>query len=322
MNTPRSKQEEPMRSLKRVLTTAVLGLAFLVSAACNKASSQAIFATPDDAAKALHEAFKSTGMDKVTAIFGAEGIDAVASGDPVSDRLDREVIALAMEQSWRWEPHGTDGKELIIGDENWPFPVPLVKVANGWQFDSKTGKEEVMARRIGGNELNVISLCLDYIDMQREYAAQAHDGKPAGLFAQHLRSSPGHQDGLFWPWERGGKRSPLQDLMGRAGTEGYDLNKGESTTFHGYRYQILTAQGQAAQGGKKSYVVNGEMKSGFALVAYPVKYGFSGIMTFIVNQDGTVYQKDLGEDTATLAPQMTEYNPDETWKAVQNTSGS
>ena len=306
-----------MRFLKHVVPLAVLGLAILFALACNRPPAQATFATPDEAAAALLQAFKTEDLEKIQAIFGREGMEAAASGDPVSDRHDREVIALAMEQSWRWAPHGEDGKELIIGDEQWPFPVPLVKAGNGWQFDSEEGKEEVLARRIGRNELGTIDVCRAYVGMQREYASQQHDGKPAGLFAQRLRSSPGRQDGLYWQAKRGERRSPLGDLVAEAETEGYDQNKPESSPFRGYRFRIITAQGPAAPGGKKSYVVNGDMPGGFALLAYPAKYAFSGVMTFVVSQDGVVYQKDLGKDTATQAPRLAEYNPDESWTAVR-----
>ena len=222
-----------------------------------------------------------------------------------------------MEQSWRWAPLGAEGKELIIGDEQWPFPVPLVKSGSEWEFDSDAGREEVLSRRIGGNELGVINLCRDYVRAQEEYARQPHDGKPAGLFAQHFRSTPGLHDGLFWQWKRGEKRSPFDDLVAEAVTEGYDRNKPDSSPFRGYYFRILTAQGPAAPGGKKNYVVNGEMTGGFALLAYPAKYGFSGVMAFVVGQDGVVYQKDLGKDTATQALRLTEYNPDESWTAVK-----
>jgi len=306
-----------MRSLKQVVPLAMLGLAILFAPACNKPPAQAKFATPDEAAAALLQAFKTEDVAKRQALFGRDGVEAAASGDPVSDRHDREVIALAMEQSWRWAPHGQDAKELIIGDEQWPFPVPLVKTGNEWQFDSEAGKDEVLARRIGRNELGIIDLCRAYVDMQREYASQPHDGKPAGLFAQHLRSTPGRQDGLYWqrkPKERG---SPLGDLVAEAAAEGYDPNKPASSPFWGYHFRILTAQGPAAPGGKRSYVVNGDMPGGFALLAYPAKYAFSGVMTFVVSQDGVVYEKDLGEDTATQAPRWAEYNPDESWTAVR-----
>jgi hypothetical protein len=306
-----------MRSLKQVVSLTMLGLAILFAPACNKAPSQATFATPDEAAEALHQAFKTQDMEKMQAIFGREAMAAVDSGDPVSDRQYREVIALAMEQSWRWAPHGEDAKELIIGDEQWPFPAPLVKAGNGWQFDSEEAKDEVLARKIGRNELGTIDLCRAYVDMQREYAGQPHDGKPAGLFAQRIRSSPGRQDGLYWQVKPGERPSPLGDLVAEAETTGYDKDKMESAPFLGYHFRILAAQGPAAPGGKKSYVVNGDMSGGFALVAYPAKYAFSGVMTFVVNQDGIVYQKDLGEDTATQALRLAEYNPDESWTAVK-----
>ena len=296
---------------------AVLGLVILLVPGCNQAPAQAKFATPEEAAAALQQALKAEDLEKMQAIFGREWMEAAASGDPVADQHDREVVALAMDQSWRWAPRGEDAKELIIGDEQWPFPVPLVKAGNEWQFDSEAGKEEVLARRIGGNELGVISLCRDYVRAQKEYASEPHDGKPAGLFAQRFRSSPGLQDGLFWRRKRGERSSPFGELVAAAVEEGYDPNKPDASPFRGYRFRILTAQGPAAPGGKKSYVVNGDMTGGFALLAYPAKYAFSGVMTFMVGQDGVVYQKDLGKDTASQAPRLMEYNPDESWTAVQ-----
>ena len=295
----------------------MLGLAILFAPACNKAPAQAKFATTGGGSGGAASGSQSGNLEKMQAIFGREGMEAAASGDPVADQHDREVVALAMEQSWHWEPHGEDAKELIIGDEQWPFPVPLVKTGNEWQFDSEAGKEEVLARRIGGNELGVINLCRDYVRVQKEYASQPHDGKPAGLFAQRFRSSPGLQDGLYWQRKHGERRSPFGDLVAAAVAEGYDPNKPDSSPFRGYHFRILTAQGPAAPGGKKSYVVNGDMTGGFALLAYPAKYASSGVMTFMVGQDGVVYQKDLGEDTATQAPRLAEYNPDESWTAVQ-----
>jgi len=186
-----------------------------------------------------------------------------------------------------------------------------------WRFDSEAGKEEVVARRIGRNELTVIDLSYAYVDMQKKYAADAHDGKRSGLFAQRLRSTPGHQDGLYWPAQPGGKESPLGDLAAEAAAEGYAEGKTSATPLWGYRYRILTAQGAAAPGGKASYIKDGEMSGGFTLVAFPATYGSSGIMTFIVNQDGVVYQKDLGKDTVNLATRMAEYDPDYSWEAVR-----
>jgi hypothetical protein len=306
-----------MRSLKHVIPLAVLGLTVLLAPACNTTPAQATFATPEEASAALLQALKADDLGKMQAIFSREGMDAVASGDPVSDRNDREVIALAMEQSWRWAPRGENAKELIIGDDQWPLPVPLVKTGNGWRFDVEEGKAEVLARRIGRNELGVISLCRAYVGMQREYAGQPHDGKPAGLFAQRLRSSPGRQDGLYWQPKPGERRSPLGDLAAQAAADGYGPDASASSPFWGYYFRILTAQGPAAPGGKKSYVVDDEMRGGFALLAYPAKYASSGVMTFMVGQEGIVFQKDLGEDTATQAPRLAEYNPDDSWTAVR-----
>jgi hypothetical protein len=307
-----------MRSLKHVISVTILGLVILVASGCKTTTPQTKFTTPDSAATAVQQAFKKQDMDQIHAIFGQEWIEAVASGDQVADRHDREVIALAMDQSWRWVPHGAAGKELIIGDENWPFPVPLVKSGQGWRFDSAAGKQEVSARRIGGNELGVISICRDYVRAQKEYASQPHDGKPAGLFAQRFRSSPGHHDGLFWGRQRWEESSPLDQLVTAAVAEGYDPNKPDASPFRGYRFRILTAQGPAAPGGPKSYVVDGAMTGGFGLVAWPAKYAFSGVMTFVVGQDGLVYQKDLGPDTDTQAARLAEYNPDKSWTAIQS----
>jgi hypothetical protein len=303
-----------MRSLKLILIVAILGWA---SAAFSQPAVQAKFASPQEAAAALHQALKAETPEKLQAIFGREWVEAAGSGDPVSDQHDREVVALAMEQPWHWEPTGENTLELIIGDEQWPFPVPLVKVGNEWQFDSKEGKEEILARRIGRNELRIIDVCRSYAQMQKEYAGQPHDGKAAGLFAQRIRSSPGRQDGLYWQKQHGGKRSPLDELVAAAVAEGYDLNKSESAPFYGYYIRMLTAQGPAAPGGKKSYIVKGDMSGGFALLAYPVKYASSGVMTFLVGPDGVVYQKDLGKNTANQAPRLTEYNPDKSWTEVQ-----
>jgi len=289
----------------------------LMGPSCSRTPTQSKFATPDDAAKTLLQALKAENMEQIAAIFGRKTVEAVASGDTVSDKRDREVVRLAMEQSWRWAPLGPDRQELIIGDEQWPFPVPLAKSGDQWVFDAEAGKQEVIARRIGRNELGVIDLCRWYVDVQKEYAAESHDGKQAGLYAQRLRSTRGHQDGLYWETNPDEKPSPLGDLVAEAAEEGYAKNQTESSPFWGYRFSILTGQGGTAPGGKKNYVVNGDMPGGFGLVAYPARYGSSGIMTFIVNQDRVVYQKDLGKDTLSLAANMTEYKPDSSWASVQ-----
>jgi hypothetical protein len=301
---------------KNYFTTMLVVTTLLVGQSCSRRSTQSKFATPDDAVKALLEALSADKVEQLQAIFGPEALATVASGDAVSDKQDREVVRLAIEQSWRWVPLGADRQELIIGQEQWPFPIPLAKLGAQWQFDSEAGKQEVIARRIGRNELGVIDLCHGYVDLQREYAAESRDGKAAGLFAQQLRSTPGHHDGLYWETSPGEEPSPLGDLVAQAEDEGYARDQTEGSPFWGYRFRILTAQGEAARGGKRSYIVNGDMSGGFALVAYPAKYGSSGVMTFVVNHEGAVYEKDLGKDTSSLAAHLTDYNPDDSWQLV------
>jgi hypothetical protein len=308
-----------MRRPEQRILTAVLGLMLFVLPACAPAPApdRTTFATPAEAAKALLNGFKTNNDGELKAIFGPGVEKAVSSGDPVSDRHDREAMALAMGQSWRWAPAGADKQELVIGDEQWPFPVPLAKVRGGWQFDTDAGADEIISRRIGRNELRVIDVCRDYVSIQKAYASQPRDGKLAGLYAQQFRSGPGRQDGLYWRTGAAETPSPLGDLVAQAVVEGYDENKSASQPLWGYHFRVLTAQGAAAKGGARSYLVNGEMSGGFALVAYPADYGRGGIMTFIVNQDGVVYQKDLGEDTLKVAAALAAYDPDGTWAEVK-----
>jgi hypothetical protein len=301
--------------------TAVLGVMLWLLPACGAPPpDRTRFATPEDAAKSLMKGLETNDPQALKALFGPNAEQDFSSGDPVSDRHDREVIALAMAQSWRWTPLGDDRRELVIGDEQWPFPVPLVKVDDGWQFDTDAGKDEVLSRRIGRNELRVIDLCRAYVGMQDEYARQPHDGKPAGLYAQKLRSTPGQQDGLYWSVGPKQQPSPLGDLAAQAAAEGYDTHDSSSQPLWGYHFRILTAQGPAAEGGARSYVANGEMTGGFGLIAWPNEHGRSGVMTFVVNQDGVVYQKDLGERTAEAAAGLTAYDPDGTWSEVKDPS--
>jgi hypothetical protein len=306
-----------MRLQKHDVSAAAMSLTILLGMACTKAPVEMKFATPELAATTLMQALKTNDTAKMEAMFGHSVIEDVASGDPTSDRRDRELIALAMEQSWRWAPLSADSSELIIGDEQWPFPAPLVKTGSEWRFDGEAAKEEILTRRIGRNELNVVGISHAYVGAQREYAGESHDGKPKGLFAQRLRSNPGRQDGLYWPRMPGKPRSPLGDLAGQAAVEGYDENRSSATPLWGYHFRVLTAQGDAAPGGRRSYIENGGMSGGFALLAYPAKYASSGVMTFVINQDGVVYEKDLGPETPTLAPRITEYNPDASWSQVR-----
>jgi hypothetical protein len=294
-----------------------LGLTILAFNANAQVPEQTVFATPEEAATAFLDALKSEDMGKLQAIFGTEAPQALSSGDPLLDRHDRAVIALAMQQSWRWEARGGKNRTLVIGDERWPFPIPLTKQASGWQFDTQAGIEEVLARRIGRNELFIIDLCRAYPNLQQKYASQPRDGRPAGLYAQKIRSTAGRQDGLYWSTKPGDPPSPLGDLAAEAASEGIVTENSSTAPFWGYHFRILTAQGKSAPGGAKSYIINGDMSGGYALIAYPARYGYSGVMTFIVNQSGVVYQKDLGPETSKLASSLNEYNPDKSWKMVR-----
>jgi hypothetical protein len=282
-------------------------------------ATQRTFTAPEDAVTALVDAVKAGNLDALLTIFGPEGRELAASSDPATARMNRQVFAIAFKEQWHLEDTTPTRKTLVVGNEDWPFPVPLVKGAGGWRFDTEAGKEEVLARRIGRNELEAIATSRAYVTAQQRYAQQGHDGKPAGVHATKLKSDPGKEDGLYWPTTRGQKRSPLGDLVAQADREGRTVggDPPDPAGFHGYYFKVLTGQGAAAPGGAKSYLVKGEMSGGFALVAWPAQYDATGVMTFIVNQDGTVRQRDLGPQTDAAARKITVYNPDAAWHPVQ-----
>jgi hypothetical protein len=277
------------------------------------------FATPDEAVRALVDTVKAGDLDALLAFFGPEGRELVDTSDPATGRRNRQVFLAAMAEGWTLADKAPGRKELVVGNETWPFPMPLVKTAAGWSFDAAAGREEILNRRIGNNELAVIRILQEYVKAQRTYAAGGHDGKRAGLYARRFGSSPGKQDGLYWPSRRGEARSPLGVLVAKASEEGYRRRAGEQgpAPFHGYYFRILEGQGKSAKGGAADYVVDGEMSGGFGLVAWPVHYDASGVMTFVVNQDGVAHEKDLGPKTATLAKSITRYDPDSTWSPVK-----
>lgn len=303
------------------LALAVLIAACLTGCATNSPdyANQMVFKQPEDAAKRLAAAVTNKDPAELEAIFGDDARQTLASGDPVADRMNREVVALAMHEQWTLETKDSRTRELVIGNEKWPFPIPLVKDGRGWWFDTAAGKQEIHARRIGRNELATIDTLRTYATAQHEYAAASRDGKPAGAFAQQIRSNPGEHNGLYWP-SAGPKDmpSPLGELFAAASAEGYTTESKEGAApFHGYFFRLLKAQGPAAPGGAKDYVVNGSMTGGFAMIAFPAMYRNSGVMTFLVGPDGVVYQADLGEDTATIAGGTTAYNPDRQWQVVR-----
>jgi DUF2950 family protein len=301
-----------MNGISRTIVLALLASTLSITTAA-QANRHRTFATAEEAVKALIAATTAGNLDELLAIFGADGQDLIASSDPATSRRNREVFQVAVAERWRLEG-GANRKTLVIGNEDWPFPVPLAKEAGRWRFDTAAGREEVLARRIGRNELAAIETCRAYVTAQQRYAQKGHDGKPAGLYASTFRSDPGKENGLYWPAARGQKRSPLGELVGDAAEEGRPLGVERSPSpFHGYYFRILTAQGTAASGGARSYVVDGEMSGGFALVAWPAQYNVTGVMTFVVNKDGIVREKDLGDGTDAAARSMTLFNPDASW---------
>ena len=286
-------------------------------------NEQKKFKSPEDAFKAVIEAARNNDTAELLAIFGPDGKDIISSGDAVADKRARE----------RFVKRAADGINLselddktilpVIGKDQCPFPIPIVKSGQGWVFSTEEGRQEIINRRIGRNELNTIQVALAYVDAQRQYASKARDGDGVLQYAQHFMSNDGKKDGLYWKAAPGEEMSPLGPLFARATEEGYAFKKKEKPTpYYGYYFKILKGQGNDAPGGKREYLTNSRMTSGFGLVAYPAQYGVSGVMTFIVNQLGTVYQKDLGPKTEEIAKAMTRYDPDKTWKPAEQTSSS
>jgi hypothetical protein len=302
-------------------------LAQAVSApgAPNEPQKQKVFATPEDALRALGEAVKAANQDELTAIFGPDR-ETLLSGDPVQDRKALEHFGASLDKAAKLEKVDDSKFTLLVGEKPWPFPIPIVKEGNEWRFDTAAGLDEILNRRIGRNELSAIMTCRAYVVAQWEYFTEETDTSKDGLavYAQRFISTPGQRDGLYWETAEGEKPSPMGDLIEQARAEGYPA--GTATTsggarkrspYHGYFFRILKRQGPHAPGGKFDYVINGNMIAGFALVAFPDKWGSSGVMTFIVSQQGRVYQKNLGPDTVKLASAMTEYDPDPTWELVE-----
>jgi hypothetical protein len=308
-------------SIPASVALAIVACAVLaVAGSCSKREERQtsrLFNTPEDAVRALNDAVAKGNVDHVLEIFGPDGKELVDSSDPLTARRNREVYAVAVKEGWRLVDDGRR-KELIVGKEAWPFPVPLVKDAGGWRFDAAAGREEVLTRRIGRNELKAIQACRMYVAAQRHYARDGHDGRPAGRYARTFSSDPGKHNGLYWPAARGERRSPLGDLVSNAALEqATQRANAKPAPFHGYYFRILTGQGAAASGGVTDYIVHGELSGGFALVVWPAQYERTGIMSFIVNQDGIVHEKDLGPTTDATARKMTLYDPDDSWAVAQ-----
>jgi hypothetical protein len=299
-------------SMGRLRVVAVLAAIVSPAVLAPSAHAQESFKSPDEAASALATAVKSGMKQDILKVLGADGEDIISSGDDVADADTRGKFVAAYDAKHSLK---VDGKKasLIIGADDFPFPIPLVHAKSGWEFDTDEGRREILYRRIGRNELDAIQTCLAFVDAEDDYSDKDR-GEGIGVYAQRIVSSPGKKDGLYWPSDN--NDSPLGPLAADASAEGYKAGS-EPKPYHGYYYRILTQQGASAPGGALNYVVKGKMIGGFALVAYPADYGNSGVMSFIVNHAGTVYQKDLGEDTEARVKSMTSFDPDKSWTKVE-----
>jgi hypothetical protein len=302
------------------LGAAAMGLiAFAAVSPLAAAATQKTFATPEAAVDALIAANRGNHIGKLLDILGPQSAELIHSGDPIADRRARERFVAAYDKAHKLERDSDNKAILIVGEDEWPLPIPLIRTRARWRFDTKAGAEEILNRRIGRNELTVIEVCRAYVAAQREYAAKNLGPGGSAEYAQHFMSTIGERDGLYWPVKAGEEESPLGPLIARARAAGYRPGTPhlKPRPYYGYYFRILTQQGQNAPGGARNYIVNDHMTGGFALIAYPATYADSGIMTFIVNQDGIVFQKNLGPDTASIARQITQYDPDATWQASE-----
>jgi hypothetical protein len=298
------------------LLALVIAIASCHQAATTASDSPRTFGSPDEAGNALITAAKAGDQPALAAIFGPDSQEVLHSGDPVQDKntVDRFVAGYAMMHRWREMKDGS--QTLLIGSDNFPFPIPLKKNGSGqWYFDTAAGKNEILNRRIGRNELAIIDVCNALVGAQDAYHSKPHEGA-AQQYAAKFISDPGKKNGLYWVSENGQPESPLGPQVTLATTEGYKANPGSHAPFHGYYFLMLSGQTDRAPGGAKDYMVNGKMTGGFAFVAYPAVYGTSGVMTFITNQDGVLLQKDLGANTAQAASAMTKFDPDPDWTIV------
>jgi len=280
---------------------------------------QRTFASPEDAAEALGTAYKSGDRKAAAEILGDKGRRLVSSGDPVIDHYERQWFLSLYTEGHGVVFEGDDRAVLQLGKDEYPYPIPIVKKGKGWRFDPSEGHEDLLSRRISKAELSALDVVIAYVDAQREYFRQDQNGDGILEYAQRFSSSPGQHDGLHWESKPGEAPSPIAPLAEAIRKEGYKpVKEGKLAVYRGYFYKILKAQGPHAPGGAREYVVNGQMTGGFALAAFPVRYGVSGVLTFIVNQDGVVYQKDLGRQTAALGTEMAVFNPDKSWTKGQS----
>ena len=278
-------------------------------------AAQKSFSSPEEAVKSLVAAVVADNTKEMMAILGPGSKELISSGDDMADKVGRGKFLKAYDRMNILKEESADKRVLLIGEDNWPMPVPIIKKGTTWVFDIQKGKREILSRRIGRNELYVIDVLHAYVDAQHEYASKDCRGGGKVEFAQKLISSEGTRDGLYWEAKEGEEESPLGPFVAQAASEGY-ANPNLSP-FHGYYFKILKGQGKHAEGGAYNYVVKGKMLLGFAIIAYPAQHGNSGVMSFMVNQEGVIYEKNLGRDTKRIAEAMKVFNPDKTWKKVK-----
>jgi Protein of unknown function (DUF2950) len=315
----KNKKGPSARFAFRLFAAAVVAMVIIiVGVKADAAVKQKGFATPDEAVNAFATAMRSNDEQALLSIFGTAAKELISSGDPVQDKQRREMFISDYDRKNSITQEGAK-MVLVIGEKDWPFPIPLVKKGDQWIFDTKAGKEEILNRRIGEDELSTVQTLLAIVDAQREYALIDRDNDGLRAYAEKLRSDPGKKNGLYWETKEGEEPSPLGELVADARAEGYTRTgpKQGPIPFHGYYFRLLKKQGKHAPGGAFDYVVKNKMIGGFAVVAYPAVYGSSGVMTFVVNHEGVVYEKDLGKNTAKTAKAMTSFDPDKTWKKVE-----
>ena len=288
--------------------------------ASQPAAAQRTFASPEEASKALADAVRAKDVEGLLAVVGPSAKPWLFTGDDVADRNDWSRFLAGYDKKNALEKTGDNKAVLAVGDDAWPFPAPIVKKGSTWAFDTNAGRDELVNRRVGRNELDAIQTLLAIVDAQREYASKDADGNGFADYARRFRSSPGKKDGLYWPDETGKSPSPLGPLVATASKEGYGKQEKKSegpAPYHGYHYKILASQGKDAAGGAYDYLVGDKLLGGFAVVAWPATYRVSGVTSFVVNHDGVVFEKDLGPQTASIASAMTRYNPDATWRKAE-----